>query len=205
MSAQSALYFQAPPAPEEIKAILDLTKKIKPGMSAMIGTDESRGSARHVAFGYQLRLCIANLFITFSPDSAGTYFISIYANKISADDVVHKINLPTRNERKEVAGRNPVLQAVYAKRILEIFIEHFLGWDQKRGVPYREGGACGVLEWFTGAAEAQKCQDIHFHILGGVRGWPRTTAEFRELIKSERFRKRCVIYYFDANFLCTFL
>ena len=161
-------------------------------MSAMIGTDESRGAARHIGFGYQLRICIANLFITFSPDSAGTYFICIYAHKISVDNIIQQINLPTRNERKQVAGRNAVLQAVYAKRILDIFIEEFLGWDLKRAEPRKGGGAFGVLDWFNGAAEVQKCQDIHFHIMAGVRGWPRTTAEFREFVKSEANQKKYV-------------
>jgi hypothetical protein len=184
------LMYQRPEAPKEIKNLLDVLTSITPGMRAMVGSDDSAAAARQIAFGYQLRMGIASIFCTLSPDNAGTYFISIYSGKLSFDNLIHKIKLPTRSERRETAGKNPYLCAVYAKRVLDVFIEDFLGWDQQHGASKRGGGAFGVLRWFAGSAEAQVCHDIHFHILASIFGWPRTTAQYKESMKTEAFQIR---------------
>jgi len=176
--------------PKEVKQLMDVTKSIQPGVAAMVGSDESAAAARQISFGYQQRMGIANLFCTFSPDASGTYFISIYSRELSFDNMIHRIELPSKNDRRGFAGKNPYLCATYAKRILDIFIEEFLGWDLKYGVPKRNGGACGILRWFAGSAEAQVCFDIHFHILMSIYGWPRTTEQYRELVKTQEFRDR---------------
>ncbi|KAI8842439.1 hypothetical protein BJ741DRAFT_705274 [Chytriomyces cf. hyalinus JEL632] len=54
----------APQAPEVVNRLLDIKKKIIPGLRAFIGSDESRSAHLHVAFGIQRRLGTANLFIT---------------------------------------------------------------------------------------------------------------------------------------------
>jgi hypothetical protein len=161
----------------------------------MYGSDESRASARNVAQGYQKRLSIANFFATISPDTASTYTIGINCALVNEDDVTFSVHglpyttsnraLPNRSERKRMAGKNPYLSAKYAKLVLDAFIENFLGWDTALCQSKKDGGAFGMLRWFTLAAEAQKCADVHFHIIGAIAGLPKTTAEFHRILEND--------------------
>ena len=72
--------YAKPAMPEKAKDLLKMIDVVKPGTSAMYGSDESRGAARNVAFGYCKRLAEGNIFATLSPDTSGTYVISINTN-----------------------------------------------------------------------------------------------------------------------------
>ena len=112
-------------------------------MAAVMGSDESRGSARKVAFGFSERKSIYHLFVTFSPDSSSTYVISINSWKVKPEDceTLFSFRLPKKALRKSTAAENGYLSGEYAYDLLQIFIEEFLGWDQKLSVPKRGGGA----------------------------------------------------------------
>jgi hypothetical protein len=163
-------------------------------MAAVMGSDESRGAARKIATGFTERFSIYHMFITFSPDSASNYVISINAWKATAAEcsTLFSFRVPKKASRKETAAENPYLTALYAYDLLQIFIEDFLGWDIKMGAPKRGGGAVGVLRNYSGAAESKQDGTPHFHMVLSLFGFPRTTEEFQELFGSEEFRKRQV-------------
>ena len=178
---------------------MDLTKSIRPGLSAMPGTDENRGSARHVAMGFCRRFGDFNLFITISPFTGGTHVISFNSTKLEdRRHVDFEIQLKSVGERKRTAGENPYQSAMYASRIVDAFVEYFLGWDSNLKAPKKfisEDGiisseAMGVVESFCSAAENQKNGDIHFHFVVRIRGFPRTANELEELLHDKDFKKR---------------
>ena len=142
----------AHPPPDKVKALLRMIDMVKPGMSAMYGSDASRNSARHVAFGFTIRMGNPHVFVTHSPDPYGNYIISI--NTSNMRDLSHvdmKINLdelmPNREKRKTFSNSDPFQCAVYAKQVNDVFIEHFLGWSIELHGPKKEGGALGLMEW----------------------------------------------------------
>lgn len=195
-------------------------------MAAMIGSDESRGAARHVAFGFQRRWGLPVVFITTSPDTSSNIIISINSWKVGTpslkapesterrsnnlprvdcnDDVEASIEcenlfsfkIPNKTERKETAQENAYLSALYAKDVFDVFIEEFLGWDTKHSVPKKGGGALGVVRWYAGSAEAQKSGDVHFHLLVALYGFPRATEIMKEMLKSVDFRDKSVIVFY---------
>jgi hypothetical protein len=171
---------------------MDLSFGIRPGMAAVMGSDESRGAARKQAFGFSERKGIYQLFITFSPDTSATFIISINAWKSTEEDCVNlfSIKVPRKAQRKETAAENPFLAAQFAYDLLKIFIEEFLGWDIELAAPKRGGGAVGVIEDFAGAAESKQAGDVHFHMMVSVHGFPKTTEKLMEMLESKDFRKR---------------
>ena len=178
---------------------MDLSYGIRPGMVAVMGSDESRGSARKEAIGFQERWAVNQLFATLSPDTASTYIISINSGKATAEDceTLFSFKVPRKALRKETAAENQYRTGEYAYELLQIFIEEFLGWDQQLGAPKRGGGAFGILRHYAGSAEAKQTGDPHFHIVASFFGFPKTTEKLVELLKSEEFRKRLVkITYF---------
>lgn len=185
-----------PAAPPEIKKLMDLSYGIRPGMAAVMGSDESRGSARKVAFGFAERWSIYHLFITFSPDTSSTYVISINSWKVKPEDceTLFSFRVPNKSMRKATAAENAYLSGSFAYDLLQVFIEEFLGWDQKMSAPKRGGGAVGVVRQFAGGAESKQSGDVHFHMVVSVRGFPKTTEKIHELFKSAEFRKRYLSY-----------
>ena len=173
---------------------MDLSYGIRPGMAAVMGSDESRGSARKEALGFQERWGVNQLFATLSPDTSSTYIICINSGKATDEDceTLFSFKVPRKALRKETAAENAYLTGKFAYDLLQIFIEEFLGWDQQMGAPKRGGGAFGICRHFAGSAEAKQSGDPHFHLVASFFGFPRTTAHLLELMKSEEFRKRFV-------------
>jgi len=186
------------PIPECVKDLIDIKQLIRPGLAATYGSDESRGKARQIGFGFQRRISVANLFVTISPDTASTFTILINNGNLTVEYLVNgelkfmfvkasestnarhvpTASLPNRDQRKMMIGDNPYLSAQYALRVFKAYIEHFLGWDPIRKRSKIGGGGYGMLRWFTAADEAQKGADNHLHIVGGVVGFPKTTEAF---------------------------
>ena len=150
---------------------------------------ENRLRARfEEAFALQRRISCANVFLTFSPDTASTILICINTSAINEFNI--KFGIPGRGERKLIAGDNAVECAKYAKKLSDVFIHDFLGWDTLKHMSLEGGGALGVIRWFAGAAEAQKCHDVHFHFVIGVHGIPRTTKEFTTKLQEIAFQEK---------------
>jgi hypothetical protein len=65
--------------------------------------------------GMMRRLGILHVFMTLSPDAAGTYTVGINSGEVDATTVtaINKLLLPSRTERRQIAGRNPYACAVY--------------------------------------------------------------------------------------------
>lgn len=185
--------------------MINLKQGIKSGLNAVHGSDESRGKARHLAFGLQRRLAVANFFVTISPATDSTYVISINSGTLKEEDVI-TINflLPNRTELRCVANQNPYQMAVYAKRVFDVFIQHFLGWDFEFRRPRKEGGALGYLRWLMGSAESQMCTDNHGHFVGAIYGFPRTSKQLTQDLLSPELRRRSVTITFIRCAITTF-
>jgi len=184
-------------------------------LAATYGSDESRGAARHIAFAYQKRMSVANVFLTISPDTASNVCILINNGNleieyrlnagdeletgikfVKASERIQPHNwdpsiFPNRDERKIMVGDNPYLSAEYSLRVFNVFVTKFLGWDKERCRSSSEGGALGRLRWYMASAEAQQCADNHFHMVCSIFGFPKTTDDLYNLMESEpAFEKR---------------
>ena len=140
-------------APDKIIHLLKMIDIIRPGMSAMYGSDASRKSALHIAFGFNIRMGNPHVFYTISPDPYGNYIVSINTSNMSDPSHVdsrYNINasLPSRSSRKKFSNSDPFECARYAKAVNEAFIEHFLGWSLALKGPKKEGGAFGLVGYF---------------------------------------------------------
>ena len=138
--------------PQKVKALLRMIDMVKPGMSAMYGSDASRNSARNVAFAFTKRMGNPHVFFTQSPDPYGNYIITINTSDMRDPkhvDIAIDLDeiLPSRRWRKKFSNSDPFLCAVYAKQVNDVFIEYFLGWSIELCGPKKEGGALGLSEW----------------------------------------------------------
>ena len=181
---------------EKTKSLLDIIKHIKPGMRAMNCSDESRGRVRNLAFALSKRLGNFNVFATLSPDTAGTYTIGI--NTFNITETGCKLQLPNilpnRAQRKRFAASDPFQSALYAKRLNEVFIDVILGWDQILKGPKKEGGLFGLIRGYIYGAETQQSGDVHFHYVISIVGFPKTSIQMTELLKSPEFSKKLMNY-----------
>ncbi|KAJ3222997.1 hypothetical protein HDU78_011504, partial [Chytriomyces hyalinus] len=154
----------APQTPDIVTRLLDIKKRIIPGLHAYIGSDKSRSAHLHVAFGIQKRLGSANVFITVSPASSRSWALAINCKLVNGEhiqlqslpDADVQLNTPNASERENAANKNSYECADYARRNLLVFLEDFLGWNFKYRAPNRGGGFLGVTRWFTTSAETQK-------------------------------------------------
>jgi hypothetical protein len=165
-----------PEVPESIKNILDVQRGIKIGAGAYFGSDSQRANARRQALAFLKWMGVPHLFITLTPDPAGTYSIAIKSGKMSEEAVKagNRLLLLNRADRRIIANENPYLQAVNALHVRDVFIKTFLGWNVDAGMPIRNGGYLGVVRWFMGTVEAQKNMDLHFHMVVALNGLPQT-------------------------------
>ncbi|KAJ3062276.1 Alpha-1,3-mannosyltransferase-like protein [Podochytrium sp. JEL0797] len=215
---------QPPPQPQVVKRLFDLKKLVLPGLRAFAGSDESRSSELHRAFGIQKRLGTATFFTTISPATAFSWVVAINCRLVNGEhcelkftlgeeDLVITTNvdslpkqadlankdalrglqpdgLPDKNIRGLAASLNPHESAEYARRVVDVFMEHFLGWDFTYRAPKRGGGMIGVARWFKMSPETQKMGDVHFHFVGSLFGMPRTSEEFRQKLQSSEWAQR---------------
>ncbi|KAJ3072084.1 hypothetical protein HDU98_004316 [Podochytrium sp. JEL0797] len=215
---------QPPQQPEVVKRLFDLKKLVLPGLRAFAGSDESRSSELHRAFGIQKRLGTATFFTTISPATAFSWVVAINCQLVNGEhcelkftlgeenlvistnvdslpkqaDLANKDalrglqpdGLPDKNIRGLAAALNPHESAEYARKVVEVFMEHFLGWDFNYRAPKRGGGMIGVTRWFKMSPETQKMGDVHFHFVGSLYGMPRTSEEFRLKLQSSEWAQR---------------
>ena len=186
-------------APANIRGLLGMVNMVKPGMSAMYGSDASRSSARQVAFGFTIRMSNPHVMVTHSPDPYGNYILSINtSNMRDPTHVDYTINLndilPSRRSRKKHANSDPFQCAIYAKAINDAFIEHFLGWSIKFKGPKKEGGVFGLIRWFHESAETQTDGTLHFHLIASVYGLPRTSEQMTAALNDPLFAQRFAEY-----------
>ncbi|KAI9324413.1 hypothetical protein BDR26DRAFT_966413 [Obelidium mucronatum] len=200
-----------PEAPPEVKRLMDIKKAILPGLRAFVGSDESRQAGLHTAFGLQRRLGVANIFATISPATSRSWAVAINCDLVNGEHCQLKflvgdgelampgtdgIILPNNNARTSAASSNSYECADYARRVLNVFLEDFIGWDFKFRAPVRGGGCLGIPRFVTTSAETQKQGDIHFHMVISLHGFPRTSAEFRTRLEDPKFAERFILSLF---------
>ena len=137
----------------KVASLLGMIDMIKPGMAAMYGSDASRKSALHIAFGFNIRFSNPHFFYTISPDPYSNYVVSINTSNMSDPshvDLTFAVDegLPNRRMRKKYSNSDPFLCAMFAKAVNEAFIEYFLGWSLEFKGPKKEGGALGLVSNF---------------------------------------------------------
>ena len=103
--------------------------------------------------------------------------------------------------RSEVRMKYPGACALDFLNIIDIVIEHLLGWDEERGCPFDHGGIFGKLQAFSMAVEEQGRKTLHAHFILWVH-------EFNDLLETiqnprrERDRDRAITLlqeYIDAS------
>jgi hypothetical protein len=167
---------QLPSPPPSIRNVLDIQKGVKIGAGSYFGSDEQRGVARQQALAFLQWMGVPHLFITLTPDPAGTYSIAIKAGKMTEEAVRagNRLLHLNRTDRRIVANDNPYLQAQNALHVRDVFIRTFIGWNVEAGMPIRNGGYLGIARWFIGTVEPQKNMDLHFHMVVSINGLPQT-------------------------------
>lgn len=180
---------------DKFKGLMQLNDSLRPGLSCMPGSNEQKKAELHKTFAFHLNFSQPHIFFTISPDTGSTFTIAMNVSTLdrSHTDFALTVPVPSRQQRKIIAGQNPFIAAQYAHNIFDIFIDVFLGWNRSLQAPRKEGGLFGYIHWFRGSIEAQKLNDLHLHLLAAIWGLPTTTAEFTDMMKSEAFKQRFVI------------
>ncbi|OWZ04148.1 hypothetical protein PHMEG_00023998, partial [Phytophthora megakarya] len=175
-----------PPTPS-VHEVVELRKGLRVPESAFYGSNIGRMRARHDLFGMLKRFGPMQIFFTISPDSAGTYAISIKSGEIpkAVVDEANTLLAPNRAERKRIAASYPVECARYFLRVVNTVIEVLFGWDRKRNRPKRGGGIFGVVRAFGASAETQLAGDLHAHFAVWLHGFPTTSEKFREALETD--------------------
>ncbi|ETK85323.1 hypothetical protein F441_09983 [Phytophthora nicotianae CJ01A1] len=153
------------PPPQQFEEIINLRKGLRTSETAFWGFNLSRMRARHDMFGYIKRYGPPQLFVTVSPDSAGTYSIAFTAGELSRRTIEEGNThlLPNQADRKRIASEYPMQSALYFERVMTVIIEVLLGWDQKMHEPTKGGGIFGIVGAYGAAAKTQQSGDLHGH------------------------------------------
>ncbi|KAK1935190.1 ATP-dependent DNA helicase pfh1 [Phytophthora citrophthora] len=179
----------------DVQQVIDVRKGLHVPETAFYGSNAGRMRARHDLFGLMKRFGPLQIFFTVSPDSAGSYSIGIKSRRVS-QTMIQEANvelLPTRAERKSIAGRHPVECARYFLRVMKTVVEVLLGWDPKLNAPKRGGGIFGVVRAFGAATETQLAGDLHVHIAVWLYGFPTTAEAYGEALnRDSAFKLRIV-------------
>ena len=72
--------------------------------------------------------------------------------------------------------------------IVNMFIDHFIGWDRAKNQSKAGGGIFGTFTAWGGVTEEQWRKSLHLHLLACIKGFARTPAQLKEWILSARFR-----------------
>ena len=109
------------------------------------------------------------IFFTLSPNDLFNFRILTMASKdLGCEDPPGERD--TSKDLKEFATRCaetrtacPSICALDFEHIIEITIEHFLGWNKKKGVNISNKGLFGDLDGYTYAVEEQGRKTLHAH------------------------------------------
>lgn len=153
---------------------------VKTSVNHMWGSTEERLVYRRRAFSLDVNQKGGGVFVTLTPNDAGTMTISYYAGKISTENLLELSgnNVPSHAERLKIAGTDPVACVQYFNEILDAFFEIVVGFDKNKGLPFRRGGLFGICKAYVGAIEAQGSGTLHFHVVIFIAGLPRTNEQF---------------------------
>jgi hypothetical protein len=139
-------------------------------------TSEAAMRARFKMFADNVRFGTAAVFLTVSPDDSNCLRIQIYVQHKCGDPPDPRI--ATDDEIKADYDLSVQLRQIYPgmcafdfQQIIELMIEHILGWDRKNQVSYNNGGAFGVLEAWNATIEEQSRKSLHAHWILYVKGW----------------------------------
>ena len=139
-------------------------------------TSEAAMRARFKMFADNVRFGTAAVFLTVSPDDSNCLRIQIYVQHKCGDPPDPRI--ATDDEIKADYDLSVQLRQIYPgmcafdfQQIIELMIEHILGWDRKNQVSYDNGGAFSVLEAWNATIEEQSRKSLHAHWILYIKGW----------------------------------
>ncbi len=92
-------------------------------------------------------------------------------------DQVSLNGIPSNAYRIEIAGKDPVACDRVFTNILEILIEHRIGFDMKSKLPKENGGLFRVPLAFVGGIESQGKGTLHIPMIVFLAGFPRGSDE----------------------------
>lgn len=147
------------------------------------------------------------VFVTFNPfdetslvlmrngEEGVRYMNSPHDDEYDDDMLRARRLLPQRARRLQAIAENPVAQAEWFGRVLDVFLATVVGLDRESGRCLRGGGAFGEVYAYVGGVEGQARLSLHAHMLLWVVGMPETTSATLQLLKeSEAFRGRVAKY-----------
>ena len=106
----------------------------------------------------------AQVWFTITPDDSQCWRSMWYA---LGDDAAesHRSSAPSGMFRFRIVAEHPVAAALYFQRVLDLVIEHVIGWDKKKRMPYRRGGIFGPVKAWLRVVEEQGRLTLHAHFL----------------------------------------
>ncbi len=114
-------------------------------------------------------------------------------------------DIPSNSCRIKIAGKDPDACDLFFTNILEILIEHMLGFDMKSKLPKQKGGFFGVPQAFAGGIESQGKGTLHVHMIVFLAGFPRDSDEMVKMMVEDKSFKEILIKYFSSVVYCSAL
>jgi hypothetical protein len=106
----------------------------------------------------------ATVWLTVSPRDDLSFDVMWYALG-PAQSAPHKDQLPLGSLRFATLNQHPVAAALQFEHILDVVVEHVIGWSREKHMPHARGGLFGIPKAWVFAVEEQGRLTLHTHIL----------------------------------------
>ena len=106
---------------------------------------------------------------------------------------------PSQEARLKAVSQNPVLLAIYFRRLVEAFLKYFIGFNTKTKTPYISGGSIPSISHWMMAVEEDGCKTLHFHFIA----WAAGICNMLDFFGSASLCKNHKTYFSNFDFLDT--
>ena len=137
---------------------IKLATSVNPFSRAAANVNRNEVYAAHNSCGK------ATVWLTVSPRDDLSFDVMWYALG-PAQSAPHKDQLPLGSLRFATLNQHPVAAALQFEHILDVVVEHVIGWSREKHMPHARGGLFGIPKAWVFAVEEQGRLTLHTHIL----------------------------------------
>ncbi len=112
-------------------------RKVEATLKRTFATNGERKTFQRRPWNIAAKVYSAALFSTVTPNETGNATVGYFSgdtNKENLDKVCLN-DIPSNSARIQIAGKDPVACDLFFSNILEILIEHMIGFDMKSKLP----------------------------------------------------------------------
>jgi Helitron helicase-like domain at N-terminus len=153
-----------------LRAIIAATKE-------MAHTNAAAKEALQQLYAKCGRFGVPTMMVTVTPVDENNYQIRVLFNPCGEADPPNE-TASNENIREyllkcsELRRDYPGYCAIYYENVMKIFLEHFLGWDEKTHQYVTGSGIFGTVEAWSIVTEEQGRKTLHGHCLVWLKEWP---------------------------------